>query len=91
MNGDMDSKKVLVGNQESKNSSRISIADIADECKAVCYVGRVATASILGWAIHMLSRDKSLQERARKEVVEMFGRENPNPDGIAELKIVSPA
>ncbi|XP_019163777.1 PREDICTED: cytochrome P450 CYP749A22-like [Ipomoea nil] len=87
-NGDMDSEKLLVANQESKNSSKISIEEVADECKAFCYVGRVATTSLLGWAVHKLSRDKNLQERARKEVIQMFGSENPNPDGIARLKIV---
>nr|GMC82100.1 cytochrome P450 CYP749A22-like [Ipomoea batatas] len=86
----MDSKKLLVANQESeKSSSKISIEEVADEYKAFCYVGCVATTSLLGWAVHKLSRDKNLQERARKEVIQMFGCENPNPDGIAKLKIVS--
>nr|GMC95873.1 cytochrome P450 CYP749A22-like [Ipomoea batatas] len=88
-NGEMDSKKLLVANQESeKSSSKISIEEVADEYKAFCYVGCVATTSLLGWAVHKLSRDKNLQERARKEVIQMFGCENPNPDGIAKLKIV---
>nr|GMD13232.1 cytochrome P450 CYP749A22-like [Ipomoea batatas] len=87
-NGEMDSKELLVANEESKNSSKISIEEVADEYKAFCYVGCVATTSLLGWAVHKLSRDKNLQERARKEVIQMFGCENPNLDGIAKLKIV---
>ncbi|XP_031099323.1 cytochrome P450 CYP749A22-like [Ipomoea triloba] len=87
-NGEMDSKELLVANQESEKSSKISIEEVADEYKALCYVGCVATTSLLGWAIHKLSRDKNLQERARKEVIEMFGCQNPNLDGIARLKIV---
>nr|GMD20777.1 cytochrome P450 CYP749A22-like [Ipomoea batatas] len=82
------SKELLVANEESKNSSKISIEEVADEYKAFCYVGCVATTSLLGWAVHKLSRDKNLQERARKEVIQMFGCENPNLDGIAKLKIV---
>nr|GMD13252.1 cytochrome P450 CYP749A22-like [Ipomoea batatas] len=87
-NGEMDSKELLVANQESKNSIKISIEEVADEYKAFCYVGCVATTSLLGWAIHKLSRDKNLQERARTEVIQMFGCQNPNLDGIAKLKIV---
>nr|GMD14991.1 cytochrome P450 CYP749A22-like [Ipomoea batatas]GMD20770.1 cytochrome P450 CYP749A22-like [Ipomoea batatas] len=71
-NGEMDSKKLLVANEESKNSSKISIEEVADEYKAFCYVGCVATTSLLGWAVHKLSRDKNLQERARKEVDEII-------------------
>nr|GMD18079.1 cytochrome P450 CYP749A22-like [Ipomoea batatas] len=85
----MDSKELLVANEESKNSSKISIEEVADEYKAFCYVGCVATTSLLGWAVHKLSRDKNLQERARKEVIQMFGCQNPNLDGIAKLKIVN--
>nr|GMD16566.1 cytochrome P450 CYP749A22-like [Ipomoea batatas] len=87
-NGEMDSKELLVANEESKNSSKISIEEVADEYRAFCYVGCVATTSLLGWAVHKLSRDKNLQERARKEVIQMFGCQNPNLDGIARLKIV---
>nr|GMD14987.1 cytochrome P450 CYP749A22-like [Ipomoea batatas]GMD14993.1 cytochrome P450 CYP749A22-like [Ipomoea batatas] len=68
----MDSKELLVANEESKNSSKISIEEVADEYRAFCYVGCVATTSLLGWAVHKLSRDKNLQERARKEVDEII-------------------
>lgn len=81
--------KLLAVNQESEKNKKYSKEEeVAEECKAFCLVACTATASLLGWTIHMLSRDKKLQERAREEVIEIFGCEDPNPEGIEKLTLM---
>ncbi|RAL40148.1 hypothetical protein DM860_008288 [Cuscuta australis] len=80
--------KPFATNQESEKNNKYSNEEIAHECMAFCFVGCTATASILGWMVHMLSRDKNLQERARKEVIEIFGCEYINPEGIEKLTVI---
>ncbi|EEF50704.1 conserved hypothetical protein [Ricinus communis] len=37
----------------------------------------------------LLASHTDWQDNARKKVLELFGKENPTPDGIARLKIMS--
>ncbi|CAH9128892.1 unnamed protein product [Cuscuta epithymum] len=81
--------KLLEADQESEKNKKVSIEEEnSNECKAFCFVGYTATTSLLSWTIHMLSRDKSLQEKVRNEVIEIFGCEDLHPEGIAKLTIM---
>lgn len=62
---------------------------MVDECKTFYFAGHETTTSLLGWTILLLATHKDWQEKARKEVVELFGQTNPHSDGVARLKIVS--
>lgn len=85
---DFAGKLIATNGESEKNKKNSNEEEIVEECKAFCYVGCTATASLLGWAIHMLSRDKTLQERARNEVIEIFGCGDPNPEGIEKLTVI---
>lgn len=68
---------------------RISVEEIVDECKTIYLAGHETTTSLLGWTILLLATNKNWQEKARKEVLESFGKNVPTADGLSRLKIVS--
>ncbi|KAK9932401.1 hypothetical protein M0R45_019640 [Rubus argutus] len=59
------------------------------ECKAFYIAGQETTNSLLIWTVFLLALHPDWQEEARKEVLKLFGKETPNPDGLAKLKTMS--
>lgn len=80
--------KLLEANQDTDERKRISVEDITDECKTFYFAGHETSTSSLAWTILLLSVHQEWQDKARNEVIELFGQSKPNPDGIARLKIV---
>ncbi|KAF6140066.1 hypothetical protein GIB67_001807 [Kingdonia uniflora] len=77
--------------QDTDNNKRISIEDVIDECKTFYFAGHETTTSLLSWAMLLLAIHTDWQEKARKEVIELFGGKTPAPDdnGIAKLKTMT--
>ncbi|XP_031101439.1 cytochrome P450 CYP749A22-like [Ipomoea triloba] len=69
--------------------NRISVQDIIDECKTFHFAGHETTNSLLAWVIVVLAIHTDWQEKARKEVFEICGQENPKPDAVQRLKTMS--
>ncbi|VVA24177.1 PREDICTED: cytochrome P450 [Prunus dulcis] len=44
---------------------------------------------MLAWTVFLLALNTDWQAEARKEVLQLFGRQNPNPDGLSKLKTMS--
>ncbi|KAF2298924.1 hypothetical protein GH714_029140 [Hevea brasiliensis] len=74
---------------EADKNKKISIDDMIDECKNFYVAGQETTASSLTWTILLLAIHTDWQDKARKEVLELFGQQNPTVDGVARLKTVS--
>ncbi|KAL6983300.1 hypothetical protein U1Q18_016688 [Sarracenia purpurea var. burkii] len=68
---------------------RVTEQEIIDECKTFYNSGQDTTTSLLSWASLLLAVHTDWQEKARTEVLELFGREIPTPEGIARLKTVN--
>jgi len=68
---------------------RISVDDMVDECKTFYLAGQETTNGVLAWSVFLLAIHTDWQEKARKEVLELFGQQNPNAEGITRLKIMS--
>lgn len=77
----------VYNDMDQKNS--VSAAEIIDECKTFYFAGQETTYSLLSWATLLLAIHTDWQEKARIEVLQFFGQENPNTEGIARLKTVS--
>ncbi|KAK9921875.1 hypothetical protein M0R45_030369 [Rubus argutus] len=71
------------------DNSKISVDDIIDQCRTIYFAGQETTNSLLPWTVFLLALHPDWQEEARKEVLHLFGKQNPNFDGIAKLKTMS--
>ncbi|XWS69603.1 hypothetical protein CRYUN_Cryun04dG0192800 [Craigia yunnanensis] len=69
--------------------NRISVEDLVDECKTFYFAGQETTNSLLAWTVLLLAIHTDWQEKARTEVIEVFGNQNPHPEGIAKLKTIT--
>nr|QNS29995.1 cytochrome P450 [Nothapodytes nimmoniana] len=68
---------------------RISVDDMIDECKTFYLAGQETTSSLLNWTTLLLAIHTDWQEKARKEVLQLFGEENPNSEGLARSKTLN--
>ncbi|KAL1291070.1 hypothetical protein AAHE18_20G175000 [Arachis hypogaea] len=69
----------------------LTTKDVIEECKLFYFAGQVTTKNLLAWTMVVLSIHPDWQEKARQEVLDLFGKEQIPPDfeAINRLKIVS--
>ncbi|MCL7036538.1 hypothetical protein MKW94_026266, partial [Papaver nudicaule] len=74
---------------ESDANKRISEQDVIDECKTFLLAGHETTTGALTWTCLLLAIHTEWQDKARKEVFELFGDNKPTPsdNALGKLKI----
>ncbi|EOY01606.1 Cytochrome P450 [Theobroma cacao] len=74
---------------DADKKNRLSGQDLVDECKTFYFTGQETTNSALAWAVLLLAINPDWQEKARREVIEVFGNQNPHSEGIGRLKTMT--
>lgn len=75
--------------QGNKNSNKgMSTEDVIEECNSFYFAGQETTATLLTWTAIVLTMHPDWQEKARNEVLEIIGKNEPKFDQLNQLKIV---
>lgn len=74
---------------EHDKNHGLTLEEVINECKIFYMAGRGPTSVLLTWALILLGKHQDWQARAREEVLAMFGKSNPNFQGLNHLKIMN--
>ncbi|EOY01608.1 Cytochrome P450 [Theobroma cacao] len=80
---------LLNAHHDLDEKNRLSVEDLVDECKTFYFTGQETTNSLLAWTVLLLAIHTDWQEKARREMIEEFGNQDPHPEGIAKLKTMT--
>ncbi|XP_050373901.1 cytochrome P450 CYP749A22-like [Argentina anserina] len=80
---------LLKAHHSTDEKNQISLNELVEECRTFYFAGQETTNTLLAWTVVLLGQHQDWQEEARKEVLQLFGKQNPKPDGILKLKKMS--
>ncbi|XP_037471835.1 cytochrome P450 CYP72A219-like, partial [Triticum dicoccoides] len=75
--------------ENGQSTLGMSADEVMEECKLFYFAGMETTSILLTWTIIVLSMHQEWQERAREEVLGLFGKHKLEYEGLNQLKIVT--
>lgn len=86
----LESNESQIEEQKNKTDVGMSIEEVISECRLFYFAGQETTAVLLAWTMVLLGRYSEWQDRARAEVLEVFGdNKKLDFDGLSRLRVVS--
>ncbi|XP_051194382.1 cytochrome P450 734A2 [Lolium perenne] len=82
----------LMINAGERTTARVPVAkaipvhDMLEECKTFFFAGKQTTTNLLTWATVLLAMHPEWQERARREVLDVCGADEPSKEHLPKLK-----
>ncbi|KAJ8748630.1 hypothetical protein K2173_008075 [Erythroxylum novogranatense] len=74
---------------DSKDSPKLNMKEIMEECRTFFFAGQETSASLLTWTMFLLCKHQEWQDRMREEVMKECGEAIPNADMLTKLKLVN--
>jgi len=75
--------------ENDQSSMGMTIEDVIEECKVFYFAGMETTSVLLTWTMVVLSMHPEWQDRAREEVLGLFGKNKPEYEGLSRLKTLT--
>uniref|UniRef100_A0A0A0LCS4 Cytochrome P450 monooxygenase CYP72A59 n=1 Tax=Cucumis sativus TaxID=3659 RepID=A0A0A0LCS4_CUCSA len=86
----LESNASQIEEHKNKKDVGMSIEEVISECRLFYFAGQETTAVLLAWTMVLLGRYPEWQDRARAEVLEVFGdNKKLDFDGLSRLRVVS--
>jgi hypothetical protein len=78
--------RMIIENNHYIQSMRMSTEDVIEEYKLFNFAGMEITSVLLTWMLILLGIHLDWQDRAREEVLSIFGKDKTNFDSLSRLK-----